>query len=91
VHFTDVHLFTGGHVIGMYFTAVHLVGVHFTGVHLTGVHLQAFISYKYASLTTIYLVGVHVSAGTALIQPIALAWLLPTPTMAISEMPTQDS
>ena len=28
------------------------------------------------------------SAGTALIQPIALVWLPPTPTTRISEMPT---
>jgi hypothetical protein len=32
-----------------------------------------------------------VSAGTALIQLIALAWLPPTPTTRISEMPTDES
>jgi hypothetical protein len=33
----------------------------------------------------------ELSAGTALIQPIALAWLLPTITTAISEVPTGES
>jgi hypothetical protein len=32
-----------------------------------------------------------VSAGMRLIQPIALAWLSPTPAMAISEMPIGES
>ena len=36
----------------------------------------------------IFLQGTFLSAGTALIQPIALAWLPPTPTTRISEMPT---
>ena len=32
-----------------------------------------------------------VSAGMRLVQPFTLAWLSPTPTMAISEMPTDES
>jgi hypothetical protein len=33
----------------------------------------------------------EVSAGMRLIQPIALAWLSPTPAKSISEMPTGES
>jgi hypothetical protein len=33
----------------------------------------------------------HLSAGMRLIQPFALVWLPPTPTMAISEMPTGET
>jgi hypothetical protein len=36
-------------------------------------------------------IGMIVSAGIKLIQPIAQVWLLPTPAMAISEMPTGES
>jgi hypothetical protein len=41
--------------------------------------------------TTNYVPKQKVSAGMRLVQPFALAWLSPTPTMAISEMPTDES
>jgi hypothetical protein len=39
----------------------------------------------------IVFIGLTVSAGMRLIQPIALAWLSPTPAIAVSEMPTGES
>jgi hypothetical protein len=36
-------------------------------------------------------VSLFVLAGMKLIQPFTLVWLPPTPTMAISEMPTDES
>jgi hypothetical protein len=53
--------------------------------------LRSHLVERPLNTTKNYVPKQKVSAGMRLVQPFTLAWLSPTPTMAISEMPTDES
>ena len=53
--------------------------------------LRSHLVERPLNTTKNYVPKQKVSAWMRLVQPFALAWLSPIPTMAISEMPTDES
>ena len=53
--------------------------------------LRSHLVERPLNTTKNYVPKQKVSVGMRLVQPFTLAWLSPTPTMAISEMPTDES